>query len=318
MLELDLLEEMIATQAPAACHELDGTFHDIASLLESEKLVEALPLIEDALRAGRFDVRLICYLLYIHAVERGVSGCRAAFKLLAKVMGEEWEKLTPQDRKEQHTEKSLQWLLSRILKNIEYIDRLRKKGDTLPFHRYIGSIDREVVEGTLTSMRQFENLVVEKWPSSSVQEKLCRLYKWIEDGSEAYWQEEKRKEKQEEATAEEEVAPAAMQQLPGDDMSPLLSSEPLVLLIRKLQAFKVLLQQHEYTKASLIADDIAETISHFNPLKYFPKLFVEHLALSATYCEALCRDMEWKETHLYTLLCSLYQSDLEAFMQWKR
>lgn len=320
MMELDVLEGMLKEVAPAACQELDGTFHDIASLIENEQFVEAMPLIDKALREGRFDIRLICYFLYIHAVEKGIKGFWAIFQLLKVLMSEEWEKISPQEKREQHTEKSLHWLLSRVLKHIEYIDRQRKKGATALFHKYIGVIDKDVVEGTLKAARELEMLIVERWPSSSVQEKLSRLHKWIEDICEVYWQEERRREKQEEAAAAvvEEPPPSSVPSLPGEDLCLLLASEPLTLLVNKLQAFKLLLQQDEYKKASLIADDIAKTISDFNPLTYFPKLFVEHLSLSASYCDALNRDEEWKETHLYRLLSSLYQSDLEAFMQWKR
>ena len=94
------------------------------------------------------------------------------------------------------------------------------------------------------------------------------------------------------------------------------SSAPMTLLMKKLQAFELLIEKEDFVKAALIADDISTLMKNFDPSLFFPKLFSKYFALSATHIDTLAMEWENKNTLKWEALHRLYQTDLSGFIEW--
>jgi hypothetical protein len=91
-------------------------------------------------------------------------------------------------------------------------------------------------------------------------------------------------------------------------------SAAFVELLRKLEAFDALVAAGKYQKAALVADDLTDAISRFDPRVYFPDLF-------ATFGKGLAENIEilgehWgeRESLGWKALEQFYRVDIKRFV----
>ena len=173
------------------------------------------------------------------------------------------------------------------------------------------------MEELLSLSTDLNNLLGEKWDHSPTNEKFLLLKKWIKEVGEVACKEQEggslpaTTESSSNHPAEEKKEEGEGSSLGG------LASEAMELFLKKLAAFERLVQRSEYKKASIIADDVARTLESFNPLLYFPKLFISHFSLVAKHIEPIEMERGESESPLNRILEKLYQADLDAFIGWR-
>lgn len=96
----------------------------------------------------------------------------------------------------------------------------------------------------------------------------------------------------------------------------LASSEPMILLFKKIQVFVALIEKQDFEKAAIVSDDIQTTIKNFDPSLFFPKLFSHYFALTAAHSDVLSNALNNKTSLKWEALNRLYQTDVEEFIQW--
>ncbi len=87
-------------------------------------------------------------------------------------------------------------------------------------------------------------------------------------------------------------------------------------MLRKLEAFDELIAKGKMPLAALVANDINNTIAHFDPKIYFPKLFSRFALLFALHIGELASFEEAKKSVAWKALGELYKVDLEAFVEF--
>lgn len=107
------------------------------------------------------------------------------------------------------------------------------------------------------------------------------------------------------------VAPAAVE----DPIIPFVEgSYHLTQLIKKLHAFELLVKRREYGRAAVVAADLENTISNFDPMKYLPKLFAGYRRLFADNVSTISEYWENRETLAWKALEKHFEVDLDSFM----
>jgi hypothetical protein len=92
--------------------------------------------------------------------------------------------------------------------------------------------------------------------------------------------------------------------------------ESLDNLSRKLKIFEALIENDDYLKAAVVANDIDHLIENFDPLSYFPKLFAKYFSIFAKHVTALTEQYEKKDSLQVRALVKLYRTDLKMFLDW--
>ncbi|HUU39393.1 MAG TPA: type VI secretion system protein IglI family protein, partial [Desulfatiglandales bacterium] len=102
----------------------------------------------------------------------------------------------------------------------------------------------------------------------------------------------------------------------GGGMAYTEGSYHLQVLLRKLEAFDQLIAKGKMPLAALVANDINNTIAHFDPKIYFPKLFSRFALLFALHIGELASFEEAKGSVAWKALGELYKVDLDAFAEF--
>jgi hypothetical protein len=85
-------------------------------------------------------------------------------------------------------------------------------------------------------------------------------------------------------------------------------------LLERLQAFAYLTEQGQYLKAAVVATDIQKAIASFDPVVYFPTLFLPYLSSFTEHMRPLEHYLNDTESVKFKVLRQLYQVDFEKFM----
>lgn len=100
----------------------------------------------------------------------------------------------------------------------------------------------------------------------------------------------------------------------GTRVVQLAVSPAFVDLVRKLEAFEALVARGKYQKAALVADDLTEAISRFDPRTYFPDLFAPFGKSLAENIDVLGAHWEERESLGWKALEQFYRVDLKRFV----
>ena len=107
-----------------------------------------------------------------------------------------------------------------------------------------------------------------------------------------------------------DILPAAEIKAPSFALE---SSYHMDLLIKKLAAFERLLEDEKFPKAALLAQDINQTVSNFDPKLYFPKVFETFIRLQALNYEELSNAYQRDEQH-WKMMQDWLKVDIDSFI----
>jgi len=314
MLKIKNLKKLCKKAKCIEGNTFDVTFEEIVSYIEQERFDEALPYIEEILKSGCLDIRLVMYLFYAHFLKDGVNSFLEIFPLTIMLLGEYWEKISPEKGRDKHVEIALIWFFSSIKKRLIWSERLFHKKQ--PDEFWIKNIEplqklelTEVKELT-TEIYQF---ITEKWEKSAVSQHILYVSKWLDDLSRV--ESIKVNNEISETPQETEITPPKAYLVPEVNLEKvLLSSEKMKTLHQKIQTFELLIKNKEFSKAAFVADDIKNVINTFNPIHFFPKLFSVHFALLSKHIDTISQHWESKDTLKWKALEQLYHADIKEFI----
>lgn len=95
----------------------------------------------------------------------------------------------------------------------------------------------------------------------------------------------------------------------------LVVSPALAQFIRKLEVFEKLVMCGSLGKAAIVASDIRNVISAFDPVVYLPSLLAPHFRLVSSSAEDLSQYSAQSGTPAWQALEQLYRVDLDAFVE---
>ncbi len=296
----------------------DVRFEEVVSLVDQEQLDEASTLIHTILKEGKVDLRLVMYLFYAQFINQGIRSLSEIFPAMQTVLTDHWAKISPVNMRDKYLQSSLAWFLSSIGKKIKRSEKLYKSKKTDDFwNKSISGLTPQIIEALIACTRDFTAFLPSKVDDPSIHQYILFISKWLEN----------LRGLAEEDTIEpaaEAPVPVTSQAQPVNALpSPklplhevLASSELMLRLYRKIEAFEALIEKQDFEKAALIADDIDQTIKTFDPSTFFPKLFSNYFALSASHIDTLSQEWANKTSLKWEALHRLYQTDIEEFIQW--
>jgi hypothetical protein len=317
MLQTTNLIELLENATTQEEEVFDVRFEEIVSLVEQEKLEEASTLITEVFIEGVIDIRLVMYQLYAAFITQGIGCLREVFSTITSVISDHWEKISPLNLRDKYLVHSLTWFLSTISKKIKRSEKLYKdkKPDSF-WKKSVSSLKSHEIDPLLEMNHMFSDLLIQKVDNPSLNQYIMFISKWLE-GLKAVLSDEKIGVK---PTSPQTTSSQITGEKPAKKeislQEAINASEPMHLLYRKIQAFEALIQQKKFEKAAVVSDDISQTLKNFDPALFFPKLFTQYFALSASHIDALSDRWENKGSLKWDALQRLYQADLDEFVTW--
>lgn len=198
MITLDRLRNTIKDFKPAGEDISQLHFDKIATCFEQEKIGEARDMIEKTFTQGNLDIQLIIYYLYAHFLENGVKSFKDSFPTIASLVNDHWEILRPLNRKEKQVQSSLNWLISNILTKLKYGEKLYNEGKSSPiWEKSVLKLSDKELHELIKISGDFREFFYDKWPKSTIKEKVMHLVKKIEELKHLVIKEEEEEKKEE-------------------------------------------------------------------------------------------------------------------------
>ncbi len=288
-MDIDLLMgELEVTENPGI-ETFDPRFGDINTLIQDGNYADGAAQAEEIIREGIYDIRLIGYFFYGVFLEQGVASLTTVFQSLSGLLKENWEAAGPVKKREKHYQTSLKWLVNQLHKKLKYEED--KNSDA--YNTWVEQVSSDDVQESLDAIdlvrpalgQALEDL------SANVTEGLTKVQNWLVTFQKVVYKEPEPDEEVEEYFEEEEAAPKEQVQTSsplstgfsfGSDIAA-EGSYQLQMLLNKLSAFERLIQTEKYALAALVADDINEIVTIFDPKLYFQKIFAKFSLLFARY-----------------------------------
>jgi len=316
-MNIELLQGQFKVIENSSFDSTDPRLDEIATLAQAGEYSEAARLSEVILTAGIYDVRLICYFLYGYFLEQGLVNLIEVVDCLNNIIIKNWDALGPINKREKVFEKSLEWLLKQLLKKIQYEEskntalwqewKMDINADQVKEIQQLGGILR------LSLNHQFEDKagpLVDLW---SKIEQWLRVFQQLEC-------------QPVEVEAEilgdlniEEVVPVEIINTPVNALKntglAFESSYHMDLLLKKLAAFERLIEEGKFPKAALMAEDINQTVSNFDPKFYFPKIFETFVRLQALNFEELATYSYQRDEQHWQIMQDWLKVDIDSFVK---
>jgi hypothetical protein len=249
-------------------------------------------------------------------LEQGLIKLIEVVDCLNNIIVKNWDALGPSNKREKIFEKSLEWLLKQLLKKIQY----EESKNTALWQEWKTNINVDQINQILqlgavlrlSLNHQFEDKagpLIDLW---SKIEQWLRVFQQIEC-------------QPVEVEAEilgdlniEEVVPVEIINSPVNALKntglAFESSYHMNLLLKKLAAFERLLEEGKFPKAALMAEDINQTVSNFDPKLYFPKVFETFIRLQALNYEELSSAYQQDERH-WQMMQDWLKVDIDSFVK---
>ena len=289
-------------------HVQNGDYHQAA--------VEAQSTFEE----GIYDIRLVGFFLYGIFLDQGLHALDGVFQAITRLFQENWEAVGPAKKRERHAQVGLNWMIKQLAKILEYEEN--RQGDAWnQWMREITSEDVEQIIKTLDDVQTALSLKLED-AARPLQEGLLRIKKWLTNFQQLVYQEPETVESPE-IEIEAVDSPLPENDMVTSDTPPPVAnmsdiesggSYHLNMLLKKLKAFDKLIHQKNYAMAAMVADDIDNIISDFDPKIYFPELFASYSFLRARNISEISSFNEQRQTLEWQALLDLYKIDLDRFL----
>ncbi len=318
-MRIELLQGIFSVTETPGFDSTDPRFDEIATLVQAGNIAEAASLSEAILAEGIYDVRLICYFLYGHWLEQGLASLVDVIDCLNNAIMENWEAIGPVTRRVKNLEKSLDWLFRQILKKIQYEEHKNSplwkqwQADTLTDE--VNKILESGEAFRLSINHQFEDKachIIDLW---SKIEQWLRVFQQLECPPLEPLQPEL-----EELT--DDVSEVVVVDVPlpvtvfKSSVPELESSYHMDLLLKKLAAFERLVQEEKFPRAALVADDINQTLSTFDPMLYFPKMLGAFVRLQALNFDELSSYADHRESQQWQAMQDWLKIDVDSFINY--
>jgi hypothetical protein len=314
-LRIDLLQSGLPVTESPGLDTTDPRFDEIATLVQDGRYIEAANQCETIIAEGVYDIRLICYFLYGYWLEQGLASLVSVIDCLNYVLLENWQAIGPIKRREQVVQNSLAWIFRQILKTIQH----EEKKNTPQWQEWQSSFSAEDAEKILEASEAFR-LSVNQQLESSVDSlpDYGKVMNWFRQLQKIVYIPPEPEPEQ--PTTAEDIAPAkqenntAVATIPKSEELSIELSYPMALLLKKLAAFEHLVQDENFSRAALLADDINQSLASFDPLIYFPKTFETFVRLQALKYEELSPYESYQGSPQWQAMQHWLKTDIDSFM----
>jgi hypothetical protein len=320
---VNLLKDHIPRVENPGLVSTDPRFDEIVTLVQEEKYTEAKALIEVIIMDGIYDIRLICYYLFSYWLDNGFVSLLDVMGCLNNIISENLEAIGPISNRELSFNKSLDWIFRKIVKKIQYEE---KKNSSL-WQQWHTNINEDDINKIRESGDVFSSNLRDQFGDGA--EDLIKLWSKIDEWLKTL------KQLVDHVSVNEHIDSGSLddksltQALEVNDTvlvnnpPPALKSNGLGiecsyhmnLLIKKLTAFENLINERELSKATLIWNDINQTLLAFDPKLYLPNVFETFVRLQAMNIDELSVHMEQRDSIEWHMMEEWFKVDFDAFIK---
>jgi hypothetical protein len=274
--------------------------------------------------SGIFDVRILLVGMYAQTLENPLVGLSRVVEDLEILFGEAWPIIGPAEKKNKYAKGSLAWLLKQIRVDLDS----QKVEETDLWKTWIsGEITREELANFLAAIDEVkrEIIAILEDDSDAPLQAFTDLIKWLKELSQLIPESPGESEELQEDSGDEstENKPSSVDQrgfMVGEgngNLPQVQGSYHVQLLIQKMELFRFVVQKGDLLKAAIVASDMNEILTQFDPKKYFPELFSEYLYVMAGDANRISDAMEMRDTPQWQVLTELYKIDMAKFAKVK-
>lgn len=273
---------------------------------------EAAGLAQDIWSEGIRDVRIIGYLLYGYYLARGAPALSLIFEQLTHTLTARWDYIGPA-KKDKPADGALHWLFTSLIRQLNGHEKARDE-------HYAAWLTPDGIAAFAAAELAIATLVAEAEPrfaTGKCFDKLRNLSGCIRDiGGSLH---APAPEQPSEATPTPVASAAnASNPTPAADSRPgavmVEGGAALGLLLRKLRLFDQLVENNQTLKAAVVAADLDQLLTAFDPAVFLPKLFVPYFRAMTRHADSLGPVMaDLLPGH--RSLVQLYHADLDAFAE---
>lgn len=314
-MDIEILKGELEIDENPGLATTDPRLSDIATLVQAGDFQRAALQSREILTEKIYDIRIVGYYLYGHFVENGLAALEEIFTCLAEILHKNMAALGPARNREKHIKNTLSWLFKTISNNLVYETEKR----TEIYSQWQASITPEQVQNILESGSGLQEAIAMLEVSSDITDVFTKILEWVQVFHNVVHQEQNRDEEEQQLEVAEETVPqkeAAKTLRENFTIEGIEGSYHMKLLMRKLDAFDRLVEADKLALAAIVADDINNSISNFDPKLYFPGLFTRFYVQFAKNLNSLISYVQFKNSAAWATLQELYKVDIESFIEF--
>lgn len=316
-MDIEILKGELEIAENPGLDTIDPRLSDIATLIQEGNFRQAALQSKDILDEKIYDIRIIGYYLYGHFTEGGPAAIGEIFTCLSEILNKNIAALGPSKNREKHIKNTLSWLFKTISNNLVY----ETEKATESYASWQESLTPEHVQEILESVDGLQQAITVLAESSAIVDALTKIQEWLQVFQRVVHREQSGDEEQEEQQPQETVAETdrareKKKERADDSIDGIEGSYHMRLLMRKLDAFDRLVEADKLALAAIVADDINNIVTHFDPKLYFPGLFTKFYIQFAKNINQLVNYEQYKRSAAWMTLQELYKVDIESFIDF--
>ena len=314
-MDIEILKGELEINENPGLATTDPRLSDIATLVQAGDFQQAALQSREILTEKIYDIRIIGYYLYGHFAESGLAALEEIFTCLAEILRKNIAALGPARNREKHIKNTLSWLFKTISNNLVYETEKR----TEIYSQWQASITPEQVQNILESGSGLQEAIAMLEVSSDITDVFTKILEWVQVFQNVVHQEQNRDEEEQQLEVAKETVPqkeAVKTLIDNFTIEGIEGSYHMKLLMRKLDAFDRLVEADKLALAAIVADDINNSISNFDPKLYFPGLFTRFYVQFAKNLNSLISYVQFKNSAAWATLQELYKVDIESFIEF--
>ena len=321
MEDLGSLIEAMSSQ-DVTKHELEeAELSRIVSLWDGMHFDEAGAQASALFRQGVHDIRLVVYSLHTHFVQGGPEQLEAVFSTLDQLLRDHLSELAPTRLRDAHFDKRLSWLFRTIAENLRCHGTAQELGRDWP--RGLSEASFGALHAKVDALRA----LLEQLALRDAQTALAMCWIELERLPRRAPVEERPAVSPEPvqaaapqptaampAPSEAAVVPTDLERLtPPERVVSLVASSEFLVLCSKLSGFRRLVERRDFKRAAVVADDLTALIASFDPVRFFPQLFLGFTQQLSAHMDQIAPCMQERDSFEWNVLRQLYRAAPGAF-----
>ncbi len=330
----------------------DDRLTAIREAYDRRKWLEAAELAMNLATEGVFDITPMSYALYGAFRETGIGVLDAIFEVTNAAVGKNFKAIGPRDRRETFFTTRLVWLFGTIRDNLEYYQKTAGNEWKVISEKLTSVRVREIVDhakplqqtlsdpswekvslsfaALVTFLRDFATMLEKQEASAKAAAtnavtatSTTETGKPTDDdpsdeGGAAADSPDDGNNRRARAEEDKNAAAAPASQSGSKRTVTLRVSPQFVEFLDKLKAFETLVTRGQHLKAAIVAEDIQNTLEHFDPRVHFPDLLSRFSQLMYEHAEDIEESFRLQNSFTWKTSAQFYQVDLDKFVRGKK
>ncbi len=319
-MNIEILNRTIEPAENPGLETTDSRLLDIITLAHNGDYQGSATQAQAVFEEDIFDIRIVGFFLYGIYLETDIGALYDIFQTLIRLFQDNWEAVGPVKKREKHAQTSINWLIKQLAKTLQHEED--KTSDN--WNRWLKEVASDdvtqIIEAGDELQQTLESILEDA--SRPLLEGLLKIKEWLTNLQQLVYQEPE-PEVEPETESDELESQQPIETIDQKAVSPaMISADDTVvagsyhlrILLKKIEVFERLINEKKFIMAALVAEDINDIVTNFDPKIYFPGLFSKFSYLLARNISEISSFDGHKNTVEWQAMKELYKVDLDSFM----